>query len=179
LSLVLRGTALAVLFELVIALLFPGPMTANISIPIGLAAEVLGLIVAEAITPVVSWAFLRLARRTQQFMEPPVVGGPVASRLDRLGVAGLFATLIAAVLTFQALPVAYLSAALFALVGLSLAWYMATNTAGRESRYIGTFAPTPEPLRTAGWVGVAAGLALFVVELGRLLVYLFTNGIPR
>jgi hypothetical protein len=179
LSLVLRGTALAVLFELVIALLFPGPMTANISIPIGLAAEVLGLIVAEAITPLVSWAFLRLAKRTQQFMEPPVVVGPVASRLDRLGVAGLFATLIAAVLTFQALPLAYLSAALFALVGLSLAWYMATNTAGRTSRYLGTFGPTPEPLRTAGWVGMAVGLALFVVELGRLLVYLFTNGIPR
>jgi pimeloyl-ACP methyl ester carboxylesterase len=178
LSLVLRGTALAVLLEFVIALLFPGPMTANTSIPIGLAAEVLGLIVAEAITPVVSWAFLRLARRTQQFMKPSVVVGPVASLLDRFGVAGLLATLIAAVLTFQTIPLAMLFGALFALVGLSLALSMATNTAGRNLPYLGKIGPTPERLRMAGWVGAAAGLALFVVELGRLLVYLFTNGIP-
>jgi hypothetical protein len=178
LELVLGGTVLAVLAELAIAMLSPGATPANVSIPIGLAAEVLGLIVAQAVAPVASRLFLRFAKAAQRRLKPEVRRGPPASLLDRLGVLGLVATVLAAIMALQPAPVALIFGAVAAIAGLALAWLMATNTAGRRIKYLGPSEPTPEGLRMVGWGSAVAALALLAVEVGRLAIYLATNGIP-
>jgi hypothetical protein len=178
LELVLGGTVLAVLAELVIAMLSPGATPANVSIPIGLAAEVLGLIVAQSVAPVASRLFLRFAMAAQRRLKPEIRHGPPASLLDRLGVLGLVATVVAAIMALQPAPVALIFGALAAIAGLALAWLMATNTAGRRIKYLGPNGPTPDDLRMVGWGSAVAALALLVVEVGRLVIYLVRNGIP-
>jgi hypothetical protein len=169
---IVRGTVLALLFELVIAVVWPGPMKAVASIPIGLAAEGAGLLLVYELTPWVSTWFERLAARAQRFIEPAVVKGPVATPVDRLGVAGIVAMGIAAALALVDGPVALAFGALFALVAIGLTVVMATNTAERSLPLIGKTAMSPRQLQLAGWVGVAAGVVLLVVELARGLAWL-------
>jgi hypothetical protein len=175
---VLSGTLLAVAAELVVAMLNPGPMQANVSIPIGLAGEVLGLIVAQAIAPLVRRLFLRFVRAAQERMKPVVDKGPSASPLDQLGVLGLVAVAAAVVMALQPAPVAMIFGAVAALAGLVFAWLMATNISGRTIKYLGTSRPTPPRLRVVGWGGALVGVALLLIELARLVIYLATKGIP-
>jgi len=49
---------------------------------------------------------------------------------------------------------------------------MATNTAERSLPLIGKTAMSARQLQLAGWVGVAAGVVLLVVELARGLAWL-------
>ena len=174
----LSGTLLAVAAELVVAMLNPGPMAANVSIPIGLAGEVLGLIVAQAVAPAVWRLFLQFAAVAQASMKPVIARGPVASPLERLGVLGLVAVAAAVVMALQPAPIAMIFGAVAALAGVVLAWLMATNTSERPIKYLGTSRPTPGGLRVVGWGGALVGAALLVIELGRLVIYLVTEGIP-
>jgi hypothetical protein len=176
---VLNGTLLAVAVELVVAMLNPGPLAANVSIPLGLAAEVLGLIVAQAIAPSVAKLFVQFADIAESKVIPMVEEGQRASPLDRLGVLGAIAVAASVVMAFQPAPIAMIFGAALAGAGLFFAWLMATNTSGRTRKYLGTNTPTPELLRIEGWGVALAGAALLAVELARLGIYLATYGIPR
>ena len=176
---VLNGTLLAVAVELVVAMLNPGPMAPNVSIPLGLAAEVLGLIVAQAIAPAVSELFVTFAGIASRRVSHLVEQDQLASPLDRLGVLGIIAIAAAAVMAFQPAPIAMIFGAALAGAGLFFAWQMGMNVSGRKSRYLGTNGPTPELLRLEGLGGVLVGAALLVVEVARLIIYLATYGIPR
>jgi hypothetical protein len=190
---IVGATAIALAAELIVALIRPGELPADVSIPMGLVSEVVALIAVLAVRPVAAPTFRAITSGLERFtsgLERFTSGAgrfvkdrrrrmaPVATNLDRAGVLGFLLIFIAAFLTFQAAPITMLVGAILALVAAGSAGLMATNTNGRTIPLLGRSEPTPEGLRLAGWIGAITGTALFVVELGRLLMYLFTNGIP-
>jgi hypothetical protein len=197
---IVGATAIALAVELIVALLRPGELPADVAIPMGLVGEVVALIGVLAVRPIAAPTFRAITSGLERFTRGAErftrgVGDftsgaerfvkvrtrrmdPVATNLDRAGVLGFLLIFIAAFLTFQAAPITMLVGAILALVAAGSTGLMATNTNGRTIPLLGRSEPTPEGLRLAGWVGAIAGTALFAIELARLLFELWRNGMP-
>jgi hypothetical protein len=190
---IVGATAIALFAEFIVALVRPGALPADVSIPMGLDGEVIALLVVVAVRSVADPAFRaitsgverftrrarRSTRRAQRFVKERMPRkGAVATNLDKAGVLGFLLIFIAAFLTLQVAPVTMLVGAILAFVAAGFSGLMATNTKGRTIPLLGKSEPTRGPMRLAGWIGAIAGTALFAIEFARLLIELWRNGIP-
>ncbi|HET7028933.1 MAG TPA: hypothetical protein VFI34_00350 [Candidatus Limnocylindrales bacterium] len=161
------GTVVAVLVELALALLRPGPTPAILSIPGGIALELTSLALAAlAGAPsgrTVRWLVLRVQRRLDR-RHP---SGATASVVDRLGVLGLVLALGAIGLILQPIWQAWLVGGVIALVGLLLAVSLATNVSGTKLPGIGDVRSSPAGLRQAGAGGVVVAALVIGAAIAR------------